>query len=926
MPTDVQDLHLITRLGRGSFGEVFAAERVTPGGLRQRVAVKLLPSGLSPDHPSVKRLRDEASMLSALRHSAILAVHDLITHNDRVGLVTELIDGADLHDCIHGADPIGLKAMVEVVAHVAEALDAAWSSPGPTGEPMQLVHRDLKPANLRISTRGELKVLDFGIAQANLKDRAANTGDTNLVGSVAYMAPERLRLATDTSPRSDTFSLGCILFEGCTHARLFEGVEVQTALALAADPAEHAAFIERRLGALTSLPDALRALLASMLATSPDDRPTAAEVAATCEQLGASLDGPTLRAWAQQRSWPALQAPSEPDPPTTLDVLFGSSEADVPAPALPLDGPQARWQLGEVLLTAGATTTYRARDLQSGASHAVKVLQADGPDAEKVTERFHREAQLLRELEHPGLPRLVDAVSTSRAGREEHWLVTELIEGPTLADESARRRYSETEVLELLDEVGVIVDYLHTRQPPIVHRDLRPENLRRAADGRLVLTDLGSALDRVLDPELGGATFAGTFGYMAPEQNAGDADPRSDLYSLGALGAALLTRTSPHALVGPDHKVDFASRVRVTTETERLLDELLDPKPERRPTSIAVVRKRIDGLLRPETSTALAPASPGPAPSNWVLLPLIALLGAGLVAVVLGVPLVSGAIGLGMPLVIDSGFPSGTSSGSSPTTPQTPAPRAELPPAEPIVLPSPSEYEQQLQDHFAALSAPTVIAVAPLAHDPSNANAEATAVINAGLVALGERVPNLSVVELPHGWSQADASALPEQLGLSGASVSVFTGNLIRHPHDKLVLELQARAGSSPDSEIASESMGRATVQGLVTDLPRMLVDLTIRQTQGASWKAVSAAEADALRGAANQCRSMVPRAGDEVSLFEFAYDVSPDGRIGNVRGVTPETEGIEPLLTCLERGLSQGQIPLGAAGHREMIFGAKKR
>ena len=126
-------------LGRGSFGEVWLAG-MESGAVHTEVAVKLLREGLDPGDQGLARLRDEGRILGLLNHPVILKVHDLLVLDGRIALVTEYVDGADLATCFaDGGMPA--RAVVEVVARVADALGVAWAAPSPTGGILALVHR-----------------------------------------------------------------------------------------------------------------------------------------------------------------------------------------------------------------------------------------------------------------------------------------------------------------------------------------------------------------------------------------------------------------------------------------------------------------------------------------------------------------------------------------------------------------------------------------------------------------------------------------------------------------------------------------------------------------------------------------------------------------------------------------------------------------
>ncbi len=286
-------------LGAGSFGEVYRATMQAPGGLRTEVALKMLHD---PRVEAVNRMREEGRLLASLRHPAILKVHDLTTIDGRATLVTEFVEGADLSAL--QAQHLSTRLLLEVVGSVADALHTAWSSPGPEGgEPLRLVHRDVKPSNIRVGRHGEIKLLDFGIAWSAGEGRHARTQANAMVGSLAYMAPERFTGAP-VEHSSDVYSLGCVLYEGLVGERLI-GVDTAAQAAMLASQADrYASHLERRLALVPpDTPPEVLDLLRRMVAYDPAARPDARSVAATCERLIDDLHGPRLTSWAREREW-----------------------------------------------------------------------------------------------------------------------------------------------------------------------------------------------------------------------------------------------------------------------------------------------------------------------------------------------------------------------------------------------------------------------------------------------------------------------------------------------------------------------------------------------------------------------------------------------------------------------------------------------
>ncbi len=231
--------------------------------------------------------------------------------------------------------------------------------------------------------------------------------------------------------------------------------------------------------------------------------------------------------------------------------------------------------------------TFDCFDRLEGRPVAIKRFDVRGASSWKDVDLAEREARVLQSLSHPKLPRYVDRFEEDGA----LYLVMEKIEGESLASIRARgATLSEEEIFRLLQDAGQVLDYLHGRAPPVIHRDLKPGNVIRRPDGSFAFVDFGAVRDR-LRPE-GGSTIVGTFGYMAPEQFQGRALPASDVYAVGATALAMLTGRQPEDLPHRGLAIDVRAALqgRRGGTAERLasmLEAMLDPDPDRRAARIA---------------------------------------------------------------------------------------------------------------------------------------------------------------------------------------------------------------------------------------------------------------------------------------------------------------------------------------------------
>ena len=210
-----------------------------------------------------------------------------------------------------------------------------------------------------------------------------------------------------------------------------------------------------------------------------------------------------------------------------------------------------RYEIVRRIGGGGMGAVYLAKDRNlGGVARAVKeMIQAyvDESQQEKAVQDFRRESLLLSQLEHPSIPTIFDYFYDEDAAR--FYLVMKYIAGGDLSNRlrlAQENKLDEGSVTEWAMHIADVLDYLHNQQPPIVYRDLKPSNIMLdALNGKAMLVDFGIA--RWVKKEEKGVTAVGTMGYAPPELFAGNAEPRSDLYSLGATMFHLLTGADPQS-------------------------------------------------------------------------------------------------------------------------------------------------------------------------------------------------------------------------------------------------------------------------------------------------------------------------------------------------------------------------------------------
>ncbi len=203
-------------------GAVYRAEDTE---LQRQVALKVLPEAFAHDPERLARFRQEARSLAALNHPNIVSIYSVEEADGTRFLTMELVEGDSLAQLV-ARGGLDLEQFFDISIPLSEALAAAHEE--------GVVHRDLKPANVMVTRRGEVKVLDFGLAK-RLQTEPAQGGEGQalptvtqltqeglIVGTVAYMSPEQAE-GKEVDPRSDIFSLGVLLYEMATGTRPFGG-------------------------------------------------------------------------------------------------------------------------------------------------------------------------------------------------------------------------------------------------------------------------------------------------------------------------------------------------------------------------------------------------------------------------------------------------------------------------------------------------------------------------------------------------------------------------------------------------------------------------------------------------------------------------------------------------------------------------------
>ncbi len=261
------------KLGEGGMGEVFLA---TDTRLDRQVALKFLPSSLQSDPESRERLLREARAASKLNHKNILTIYAVESANGRDFIVMEYVDGKSLKDLLDSREQVPLDQILRFGLQICDGLSAAHEH--------GIVHRDIKPANILLTSKGQVKVTDFGLATWRGAIQLTKEGTT--VGTAAYMSPEQIQ-GKKVDTRSDLFSLGVMLYELIANRRPFEGDhDAAISYAILNDVPEPLARFK------SALPVALEQAISRALEKDPSTRfQTATDMLAELKRIKREVEG-----------------------------------------------------------------------------------------------------------------------------------------------------------------------------------------------------------------------------------------------------------------------------------------------------------------------------------------------------------------------------------------------------------------------------------------------------------------------------------------------------------------------------------------------------------------------------------------------------------------------------------------------------------
>lgn len=305
-------------IGIGGMGTVYHAELRASQGFTRQCAVKVMRAS-SPDQEHFRaRMRDEARLLGMLRDEQILGVSELVTVSGYDCVVMEYVKGVDLADLIK-VRTLPPRALAELGAEIAGTVHRAHQAKHPTtGEPLHVIHRDVKPANVMVTDRGNVRLLDFGVARAAFASRESHTQGL-VLGTLNYFPPEILA-GGDPTPAVDIYGVGLTLWE-CATGRDWGSPQVHRY--------RFERRVEQRLGEVGDAYSAIVPVLRQLLMWDPNARPNGGEVEQSLLKIVDDCTGEGLKSWAREVVPPILE---ERLGSTTTDDLVGKT--------LPIEGSQ----------------------------------------------------------------------------------------------------------------------------------------------------------------------------------------------------------------------------------------------------------------------------------------------------------------------------------------------------------------------------------------------------------------------------------------------------------------------------------------------------------------------------------------------------------------------------------------------------------
>lgn len=664
---------LLAPLAQGGMGALYLA-CVGEKGLERLCVIKtVLPHLADPEY--VARFRDEAKVVVRLSHGNLVPVFDAGMVDGELYLAMDYVEGKDLRAVWNRCAKKGIAFPIDVAVHIVRELSRGLHYAHNFGG-IKLVHRDVSPPNVLIAFSGEIKLTDFGLASSTLKVEKTAAGI--IYGKVSYMSPEQAR-GESIDGRTDIYAAGIILWELLTGRQLFpqhqgEGGDlIERVRNPSIDPPSLRAprvppmldqivqrSLAKDLGQRYATGEQFRADLTAFLATNKDYVATdAARVSSFMQELFDDdiareregrrelLEHVAERLADNQRQEQAARDAAVEKQQRKADILAAIErksneqleiddgklrEEELPDAVREqlaahdtgkmLGKEIERWKVLRKIGEGGMGRVFEAEHLEIGRRAAIKILHPVYSRTPEVVARFRMEARAASRIGHPNIIEVTDSGTTVDGS---FYFIMEMLEGIDVADRLKKESMLPIEeALGIAHQVALALAAAH--QVGIVHRDLKPENIflinRDGNPNFVKVLDFGIA--KTLEEDRAKLTLPGmamgTPEYMAPEQAAGkESDPRSDIYSLGAILYEMLSGRAPIAgqnlmeilmRKATEDPVDLGTlRPMVPARVVQLVMRTLSRAPLSRPQTMAELASEIAACISDIKAGVAAPAS-----------------------------------------------------------------------------------------------------------------------------------------------------------------------------------------------------------------------------------------------------------------------------------------------------------------------------
>jgi len=270
---DIGKYHIVELVGEGAMGVVYKARDSV---LDRTVAIKVMNDSIARQDDLRKRFLHEAQAAASLQHPNVVTIYDMGDVGGHLFIAMEFVDGIDLEKLLEMGQVLSLQAKLDIIIDVLTGLSFAHKR--------GIIHRDIKPANIRVTEDGRAKIMDFGVAHL-ASSSMTNTG--SFLGTPSFMSPEQITEGK-TTPATDIFAVGGVLYQLLTHLKPFEGTTLQNLFfkIITEKP-------KRVSELMPGLPSALDRIVEKAMAKEPADRYTnALDMANELTAVRAKLSGP----------------------------------------------------------------------------------------------------------------------------------------------------------------------------------------------------------------------------------------------------------------------------------------------------------------------------------------------------------------------------------------------------------------------------------------------------------------------------------------------------------------------------------------------------------------------------------------------------------------------------------------------------------